>query len=374
MPVELLRLPIHDHDVGIGSDPGQTGVLRPRQVFLSHTCRVGSLPANLSLREGSRTAATAIPRTAPPLSDCDADTDRRHQDLRAALGVLFDARIDHSPNGGRRDARHRHWNGEMTDADTGTDDGPASYSRPARNPSRSSARPSRPWPRARLRRYANIRLRRILAGLRESTSMMSASARSAATYPPVLRRRQVRRQASSVPGLTVTLCVAPRRGSSSSAPARISQASGSSSATIPTSESGRTVPGPRTPSSSARSSGLRGLSCEERRDKSHRRRGRRRPERRRRGLARPPPPRRRPGNLGGSRSQEPITTTQKPQWIQQLLWIFRSEHVRNDQERAGRSRNGWQCGWQSRAGIGQPATPLTLHVYPPTGHAGSHAL
>ena len=29
----------------------------------------------------------------------------------------------------------------MTDADTGTDDGPSSYSQPARNPSRSSARP-----------------------------------------------------------------------------------------------------------------------------------------------------------------------------------------------------------------------------------------
>ena len=82
-----------------------------------------------------------FPRMAPPPSDRDTDTDRRHQNLRAALGVLFDARIDHGPNRGRRDARHRHWNGEMTDADTGTDDGPPSYSRPARNPSRSSAQP-----------------------------------------------------------------------------------------------------------------------------------------------------------------------------------------------------------------------------------------
>ena len=48
-----------------------------------------------------------------------------------------------------------------------------------------------------------------MAGLRGSMSMRPASARSAATYPPVLRRKQVRRWASSVPGLTVTLWVAP---------------------------------------------------------------------------------------------------------------------------------------------------------------------
>ncbi len=37
---------------GRGATPRKTGVLRTRQVFLRHTCRVGSLPSKLSFQEG----------------------------------------------------------------------------------------------------------------------------------------------------------------------------------------------------------------------------------------------------------------------------------------------------------------------------------